>query len=1011
LSLGGETVEIAAMQLRRLLCMLLLAPGRPVQASTAIDCLWPGDDPSAPRAKDPSKSLRIYISRLRGVLPEPIGPRFDVRGYWLDIAEDQVDVARFEGLLHTAARCTEDDPATAADLIRTALAMWRGPALADCRDEAWAIGSASRLDELRLSSIERLADARLRMGDHSSLCGELEQFVGENPFRERSWAQLMLSLYRSGRQADALRTFQRLRAILRDELGIEPSRDLVELDSAIVCQDPQLDLPAEDSRDRVEKLAVRGRRSDRDEEVSGSRRYGLADRLRPANRLPEQLTGFVGRRHEIGELRSLVDKHRLVTLTGPGGVGKTRLALEVARELLLQWPPDSIAFVDLSSISSAEDVAPEVASALGVGLSQGAPATQTVADAIGDEGLLVLLDNCEQVAECCAAFCAAVLRSCSGLSIVATSRQALGVEGERLYSVPPLSLPVLTDDVAGTEDSDCVALFVERARALLPTFSLDESNAGAVVSICHRVDGIPLAVELAAARVNVLAPAQISDALEEQFRLLGRTGEAGVARHRTLDALIGWSYELLDKAERSLLRRLTVFVGGFDLEAVLAVSDQTGQDEVTEVNLLASLVGKSLVNADTSGDTARYGILETIRHYATARLLEEDGEVARDRLRDAHATFFTDFAIRAGEGIWSPDQFAWIARLDLDFLNIRAAFDHLLTRGSTREAMRLIADLGRFCSWTDRQREWEIFTAALEGRPELGTLDQLAIGMSIVCAQVVGLRDPASAVRRLEAAFARARELGDDSLAARALDKLSWLKRHTGDEDDLPRLHREALELARKGSDKRTLINVLTGPGSAEELTSVLALTEEARDFIASCATLGNLADRALVNGDFVEARTYSERALAIAEAGRGSQAIAEVLVNLGLALVLTGEIDDARDAYRAVIPLARRQLDPWDLSYALLGLGLCASRDGDLALAATLFGAARESLERDGFAVSGREAEALASDEARIATFIGPAKFEAAVGRGRSLSKDDMASLALGRLGPVLPARSGAAV
>jgi predicted ATPase/DNA-binding SARP family transcriptional activator len=1007
---GSETIEIAPMQLRRLLCILLLAPGRPVPTSTVIECLWPSDDASVVQPTNATKTLRIYASRLRGHLPDTAGPKFDVRGYWLGVSEEHVDAGRFEDLLRLAAKCPDADPASSAEHLRDALTLWRGPALADCRDEPWALAAATRLDELRLTAIERLTDARLLLGDHDHVCAELEHFVAENPYRERAWGQLMIALYRSGRQADALRTFQRLRRLLGEELGIEPGKELVELDAAIVRQDPALDLApptthvGSGARPGV-GAPTAGAAPDLARAPAEPRVRERPQQLQPG--LPVVLNRFVGRARELDELRSLVTSRRLVTLTGPGGVGKTRLALEAVREQWLRRPNDAFVFVDLSTVRDPAEVPQQVARELGVTPPSDAAILPVLARAVGDEALLLILDNCEHVAASSATVCETLLRACTALSIVATSRQPLSAEGETIYALEPLELPPDTSDeeLAALPTGDCVELFVERARAVLPSFAVNESNAVAVASICRRVDGIPLAVELAAARLNVLTPAQINGALEEQFRLLGRQAPSAAPRHATIDALIGWSYELLEAEERSLLRRLAVFPGGFDLEGAAAVADGTSASPWTILDGLSSLVDKSLVVADTTGTVARYQLLETIRQYGNARLLAEDGEAVLGDVRRAHATYFVQLAERAGEGLWSGHPFPWIDQLELELVNIRAAFDYLIDEGLTHDAMRILASIGKFFTWC-RNWDWTGFAAAFDGRRELSEIDRVAIEVCIIRAQVLGWRDPKAAGRDIATVLQRARELGDDALTAIVLHRLHWQMKAVGNDEEATRMHEEALALARKSGNQRALVIVLTARTSTDELTSLLELTEEAGLSIASYFTLLQLADQALVADDAAAAFTYGKRALAIGEAGHSTPAMAEALVNIGLALVLEGDTEAAREAYRRAVELSRREGDPVDLGAAFLGVGLCASSDGDLATASMLFGAARQRLDLRGISMYGAEGKALEAEEARIRSFIGQAKFEAAVERGRTLSKDNAADLALGRLGPALPVK-----
>jgi DNA-binding SARP family transcriptional activator len=562
LRLDGEAVDIGPMQLRRLLSILLLAPGRPVPLDTMVECMWPEDGPAATQPDNQVKTLRIYISRLRKVVPADIGPFFDVRGFRLHVEPEDVDAVQFEVLLAGSPQPVSASPRRSASKLRAALALWRGPALADCRDELWAIGAAARLDELRLAAIERLTDARLELGEHVLLCPELEHLVREHPLRERFWGQLILALYRSGRQADALRAFQRIRRRLGEELGIEPNRELAELEAAVLNQDALLDVPR-----RVEEL---GSVSDGDadgDEASDGGETAVSDSRRsvggPATTRPgpfgrvraRPLTSFVGREQEMADITALIESRRLVTLTGPGGVGKTRLASELLRQLCDQTGNDSIFFADLATLREGDDVFSFVALVLGVKVGQTDSVLDVLSRAIGDETLLLLLDNCEHVAAACASLCTVLLPVCRGVGVLATSIRPLGVEGEAIYAVPSLPVPAAgTVDALSVAAEASVRLFVERASAVQRSFRLDESNAPNVATICRRLDGIPLALELAAARLRVLSTVEICSGLDERFRLLSAASSDQLPHHRTLEALIDWAYELLDADARWLLR-------------------------------------------------------------------------------------------------------------------------------------------------------------------------------------------------------------------------------------------------------------------------------------------------------------------------------------------------------------------------------------------------------------------------------------------------------------------------
>jgi predicted ATPase/DNA-binding SARP family transcriptional activator len=1007
---SGRSVEIGARQLRRLVCVLLLVPGRPVPTDMVVECLWPDAGADVVRPDRPAKTLGIYASRLRQLLPEGTGPRWDVRGYRLDIGREDLDARQFEARLE-AAPAIGDDPVGAAEILRGALRLWRGPALADCRDEHWTLGAVARLEELRLNARERLIDARMACGEESSLCGELDHLVGEHPLRERFWAQLMLALYRSGRQAEALRAYQRLRRVLGEELGIEPSHELSELEVSMRRQDAELGPRV------LTRGGTRISAQSKDGEPVGVDLAETDHRLSVAQgqrgNLPTLLTSFVGRERELKEVGELARSHRLVTLTGPGGVGKTRLALRVADDLSAST--DAAFLVDFAPIRDPSEVDPLVASVLGVKPPPGVSVREGVVSAVGNENLLLVLDNCEHLVSSCTDLCRVLLQSCAGLCLIATSRQPIGVDGEVLYRVPSLGLPApgvsTLSDIAG---EDSVRFFVQRAQAQQPSFRLDESNAAVVSAICRRLDGIPLALELGAARLRVLSLSQVNDLLVERFRLLrDERGRTRLPRHRTLSALIDWSYELLEEGERSLLRRLAVFSGGFDLDSVCALVGAHGDDQWGVLECLVSLVDKSLVQADSSGDTSHYSLLETIRQYALEKLLDAEGDEGLAMLRDAHALVYLDLAEQAAPMLISAAQFVWLDRLDLDFDNLRLAFSHLAGKSgaasSTRQAMRLLVALDTLFDWRGHISELMAFTAALERRAEAAAGDPLSVRFALMRLKLLARGDPTAAVVQLEQTLDDARRIGAEGLIALVLNRKAWLSWMTGDRAGSVLAHAEAVLAGRRSGEPTPLAIALAGAGaSLRDRLEALELFEAAGDAFGQSITLCNLGATALDAGDSAGARAYCERALPTLEAAGLDASDPMVLLNLGTALVGEGEHRTARALYTRAIEIARRHNQERQLGYGLFGIGLCASRDGDLVTAATLYGAARLRFEKSHFAIGPAEQHVVEEDEACVRAGLGNEKFVAAVDRGRSLSRDDAIDLALGRLGPLMPARSG---
>ena len=567
-------VPVRGSKPRTLLAFLLVHANRVVTRDRLVDALW--DDNPPPSA---TATLHTYVSSLRKDLGHDLVRTRD-QAYVLEVAEEAVDALRFEREL--AAVPNGASPDVVGARLGAALALWRGPALAEFQGHPWAQAQAARLEELRLRAIERRVAARLDGREHAALVPELEVLVAEHPLRERLWAQLMLALYGCDRQADALRAYGRLRAHLREELGIEPSRELQRLEASILRQDRDL-----------------GQR--------GSTAHAAAEA--PADgssvrNLPSPPTALVGRGADVDEVCRLVRQHRLVTLTGPGGCGKTRLAIEAARRLGPEFP-DGVCFADLATVADGDHVTDAVARALGLTSDPtDADPLDRLRTYLGGRTLLCVLDNCEHVVDACARLADAVLTGSGTSRLLATSREELGVLGEQRYVVPPL------------DRTDAVSLFVARATEAHAGFRVDAGTGDAIAEVCERLDGIPLAIELAAARTTLLSPAQILQRLDDRFRLL--TGASRrPARHQSLTATLAWSYDLLDESEKTALRRLAAFPASFSLEAAEAIVD----DDDT-VGLLGSLVAKSLVHTVEDGTRLRYRLLETVRVYAESAAVE-----------------------------------------------------------------------------------------------------------------------------------------------------------------------------------------------------------------------------------------------------------------------------------------------------------------------------------------------------------------------------------------------------
>ncbi|HWH35235.1 MAG TPA: BTAD domain-containing putative transcriptional regulator [Acidimicrobiales bacterium] len=595
---GDAAVAVAGPGERALLARLACSAGRVVSSQRLVDDLWGEDLPA-----NPTGALQVRVSKLRRQVGGAV--RTTAPGYLLDVPADGVDTLRFDRLL-------------AAGRRPEALALYRGQPLAEFQALAWARLEATRLEERHLAAVEDELDHRLAAGGDPGLVSELEALVGTHPLRERLRGQLMIALYRSDRSADALECYQDGRRRLRDDLGLDPSPSLQRLERAILRRDPSLERPR-------------------------YHREGTAT-------LPTRLSSFVGRDGALRQVADSLDRHRLVTLVGPGGVGKTSLAVEAAATHPVT---DGTYFVALAGLSDPAAVAPAVACVLGIADPGPGPAGQTLGRALAHRQVLVVIDNCEHLVEACARLVEELLTTSAGTRILATSREPLDVAGEAQLPVPPL------------DTDDAVALFADRARLVDPAFSL-ESDGDGVRAVCERLDGIPLAIELAAGWVRSMPVADLAERLEGDLRLLSGGRRTAEARHRTLRATIDWSHDRLDRRQQSLLRRLSVFRGGWTVGAAEAVAAgaEVAAGEVLE--LLAGLVDRSLVVAHHG----RFRLLETIRHYATERL-DRAGE--GEEVRERHARYFLALAEEADAAVRGPQQARWLARLRAEDDNLGAA--------------------------------------------------------------------------------------------------------------------------------------------------------------------------------------------------------------------------------------------------------------------------------------------------------------------------------------------------
>jgi len=919
---GGSVADVGGSKRQALLAMLALRSGRMADVDSLVDALWGEELPAAPR-----NALHHHIARLRATLGDgSIVGSSD--GYALKDA--RVDASRFEELIaETRSALRDGDVPAASDAVAAALALWRGSALQGLTGTAWFSAEARRLETLRVDALEEGFEVRLALGEHRELEPALRSALRDNPFRERLWGQLMLALYRSGRQADALETFQEARRVLADELGLEPGPELRRLQESILAHDPAI----------ASAPVVR-------------RRHG---------NLPAPSTSFVGREDELGRVAALLHEHRLVTLTGPPGVGKSRLAVETARSLEREFP-DGIWFVDFGRAGGADDAVRLTARAVDV---RGADPLARVLSRLRDAGALVVLDACEHVLDEAARIAATLLAECPRLRILATSRAVLRVTGEVRTPVAPLG-------------PRAVELFVARARAARPGFEPDADDVALAAEIVRRVDGLPLAIELAAARVHVLGLAELVSILERRAALL-RDSPASDPGRTALQSLVEWSYDLLHGDEKTLLQELAVHRGGASLASLVAVAAKHDLNEATVAYLVSALVDKSIVSAAFAGGAARYDMLDSVRDYVLDRLAESGGLAAA---RGAHAEFFAALANDAAAGLRGPEWLAWERRLELENDNLWAALAYAQDAADSAVAVRL-GTLGWYFALADRvsdgRRFVELSVSATRDDAPLGLrVEQLADlcylateeldhdaalaagerAVSLAATAAGWQQGFARLMLSLAVAQAgdveRAAELAGDSAATFEASGDDWgvaatsIIRAIGSAQagDVPsvralaaaaRAHSDAI-----GYDAFRVPALLLEGWAAERGQDDAAAVEAYRralevagriDFGDHAAfALTSLGANALAKGDLREAEELQRQALAASEAAEAAGVAAHARVQLGHIAAASGDAAGAERFYREVLEwsqLQRPHQARESLFLALAGSPATAARAG----------------------------------------------------------------------------------
>jgi predicted ATPase/DNA-binding SARP family transcriptional activator len=879
--IDDQPVEIGGARLRALLARLALSPGRTVPVDGLVDDLWGSEPPGGA-----ANALQSLVSRLRRTLGRTDLITSTAAGYALTA---DTDVQEFQQLV-------------GAGMLAEALALWRGPALADISDAPFAEPEAHRLEELRLAATEDWIEAELAAGRHAELIAELDGLVAAHPLRERFRGQYITALYRVGRQADALRSYEDARRYLADELGVDPS--------------PQLQA--------VHVAVLRGE---------------AATAESASTNLRAQLTSFVGRDRDMAAITRLLKHSRLVTLVGPGGAGKTRLAGEVGAALQSQ-SPDGVWMVELASVTNPGDVVQATLSALRLRerslldtTSDARDAGAKLVAALSGSTALLIVDNCEHLINAAADLVDMLLAGCPNLRVIATSREPLSITGEALHPVPSLELP---DSAESATHAAAVRLFAERAVAVRPDFAIDDWT-DEVVEICRRLDGMPLAIELAAARLRVLTPAELGARLDDRFRLLTGGSRTALPRHQTLRAVVDWSWDLLEKQERMLTRRLSVFPGGITLatvEAICAGSDLPA-DEVLE--LIAALVDKSLLQTAGNG---RYRMLETIRAYGHEQLVATDELI---EIQAAHAAYYLDLVERADPKLRSREQLRWLNELIAEHDNILAALRFYVDRGNADGAARMAASLLWF--WTlrgmrDEARLW--LNAALDVPGEAAPIARATCygGRAMMVggngAQVEAKWSLGRALRIVHTNP----ELVHDHPMSAMLEVIASIAIPTR----MSRV-RPALENARRHSDPWTRAAALMayghwaenqGRATDAERDFRLALEEfrEVGDRWGLASTMESVAQIGELRGDLRAVIEIEEEALQLLKELEAFEDLAQALCILARQQARIGELDSATINVERASELAHRYSDVETRLWVEATAGEIDRRRGDLAAA-----------------------------------------------------------------------------
>ena len=954
---AGRPVHVGGQRVRALLILLALDAGRVVSARSLIDRLWPDQRPT-----DTVNALQSLVSRLRVALRRaglPAGVlESSTVGYRLAVPAEAVDALAFEaGARAGRETLASGDAAAAASLLRTALACWRGPALADVAGEEFAAVPAARLAELRDAALLDRIEAELALGEAGPvLIGELRALTAADRLAERPAGLLMRALAATGRQAEALAVYQRTRELLADGLGVDPSPQLDQAYLAVLRHE----VPAA-AAPPVTAAPVDAASAARPVDAVAARRRGAW----------YQPNSFIGRDQDVTAVLKQLAAERLVTLTGPGGVGKTRLAAEAAGRLA-----DSAWFAELAPVAEPSELPYVVLDALGLreralgmhGADAAAGPLGRLTAALAARDAVLILDNCEHLIEAAAALAARLLADCPGVRVLATSREPLGIGGETLYQVDPLPAPPAVrrmgaglDELASSYPA--VRLFADRAAAVLPSFTLNSGNEADVARICRALDGMPLAIELAAPWLRTLAPAQLAERLDDRFALLTGGSRTAQPRHQTLRAVVDWSWHLLSEPERTLARRLAVFPGGATLAAAVQACADPMPDEApppTEgqpaggprvlprasvLPTLSGLVGKSIIAmADTPGGCApRYRMLETVRAYGLERLAEAGEETAT---KDAFARYCLDFAETADPRLRSADQIRWSRELLAEQDNAHAALRWAIARRDADTALRLVRALGYY--WSQRgQGEADVLAREVLALTPPEPPTERTAEARVICALLAAgwSYDLETVKGPLVEAIAGLARWGDDRTASHPLVALAepvllqFQGEHQRAQDQFDRYAQaadpwlRAMGLVYRAAHGRELGRLA---GAERDLHAALRETRALGEHWGCAIALTELAEFSELRGDHAASIAALEEAVSLGRELNAWGDLTYVQGRLAIVRARAGDFARARAELDRVDAVAAARGATVDIDrWVTLMRAELAWREGDLALAA----------------------------------------------------------------------------